>query len=362
MNDNARIPREPWLAVNLSMVFPGIGQVYAGRRARGCVFIFGQVALFGAAGWLALSATGNTIIGVTLLLTTIVVGICSLVDAHKCARKANAEDFERSRNESKDPWLAVFLSRLLPGLGHLYVRKCGWGIILVILWIVLSAVMNIYWPFLIVVAVFSALVCYHAYVSSLVRREASRTLVKTVAVVILVLGLAHRCLPVLIKENVVQVFKIPSGNMIPTLQPGDRILVEKSLEYPPNRGDVIVFRAPTNLSRDFIKRIIGLPGDTIEIDRDTNTVMLNGEAIAETYIQGETTCSNTCGPWTVPEEAYFVMGDNRQNSSDSRQGWFVPEENIIGKALITYWRNGGPELDLAPNHKVSFTSEAAAEE
>jgi len=130
----------------------------------------------------------------------------------------------------------------------------------------------------------------------------------------------------------------------------------------PGRGDVIVFRAPTNLSRDFIKRIIGVPGDTVEIDRDTNTVRLNGEVISESYIQGETTCSNICGPWIVPEGAYFVMGDNRQNSSDSRQGWFVPEENIVGKALITYWRDGGPEFDLAPNHKVSISSEAAAEE
>jgi len=64
----------------------------------------------------------------------------------------------------------------------------------------------------------------------------------------------------------------------------------------------------------------------------------------------------------VPERSYFVMGDNRSNSSDSRQGWFVPEENIIGKALITYWYDGSPELDLAPNHEVSFISEAAAEE
>jgi signal peptidase I len=64
----------------------------------------------------------------------------------------------------------------------------------------------------------------------------------------------------------------------------------------------------------------------------------------------------------VPERSYFVMGDNRNNSSDSRQGWFAPEENIIGKALITYWYDGRPELDLAPNHEVSFINEAAAEE
>jgi len=185
----------------------------------------------------------------------------------------------------------------------------------------------------------------------------------------------------------IQNFKVEGASMEPSLDSGEYLIVNKltyaeidlsifdwlpffdSGDNPvhhlwdtPSRGDVIVFRAPTNLSRDFIKRIIGVPGDTVEIDRDAGTVRLNGEVIEESYIQGKTTCSSSCGPWVVPERAYFVMGDNRQNSSDSRQGWFVPEENIVGKALITYWRDGGPKLDLAPNHKVSITSEAAAEE
>ncbi len=185
----------------------------------------------------------------------------------------------------------------------------------------------------------------------------------------------------------IQNFRVEGASMEPSLDSGEYLIVNKlayaeidlslfdwlpffdSGDNPvhhlwdtPSRGDVIVFHAPTNVNRDFIKRIIGVPGDAVEIDRDTGTVRLNGEVIEESYIQGETTCSSTCGPWIVPEGAYFVMGDNRQNSSDSRQGWFVPEGNIIGKALITYWRDGSPALDLAPNHKVSITSEAAAEE
>ncbi len=147
---------------------------------------------------------------------------------------------------------------------------------------------------------------------------------------------------------------------IPFFDSGDN--PEHHLWSVPSRGDVIVFRAPTNLDRDFIKRIVGVPGDVIQIDPSVGSVTLNGEVLEEDYIEGITTCQSACGPWVVPEGAYFVMGDNRQNSSDSRQGWFVPEENIIGKALITYWRNGSPELDLAPNHKVSFTSEASAQE
>ncbi len=184
-----------------------------------------------------------------------------------------------------------------------------------------------------------------------------------------------------------QNFRVEGASMEPSLDSGEFLIVNK-LSYTeidlsifdwlpfydagddpvhhlwdsPDRGDVIVFRSPTNVSRDFIKRIIGVPGDVVEIDQDAQTVKVNGEIIDEPYIAGITPCTSTCGPWLVPQRAYFVMGDNRQNSSDSRQGWFVPEENIIGKALITYWEDGSPKLDLAPNHDVSFISEAAAEE
>ena len=184
-----------------------------------------------------------------------------------------------------------------------------------------------------------------------------------------------------------QNFRVEGQSMQPSLDDGEYLIVNKltysqidlsifdwipffdsganpvhHLWATPDRGDVIVFRAPTNPDRDFIKRIIGVPGDVVEIEDTTGKVRVNGEALDEPYIEGQTACHGACGPWQVPERSYFVMGDNRQNSSDSRQGWFVPEENIIGKALITYWHDGNPELDLAPNHKVSLAGEASAEE
>jgi signal peptidase I len=184
-----------------------------------------------------------------------------------------------------------------------------------------------------------------------------------------------------------QNFRVDGASMEPSLDNGEYLIVNKlayteidlslfdwlpyfdSGDHPvhhlwdtPSRGDIIVFRAPTNPDRDFIKRVIGVPGDVVEIQSSTGTVILNGEVIDEPYIAGETSCQTSCGPWTVPDGAYFVMGDNRRNSSDSRQGWMVPEENIIGKALLTYWSNNSPEFDLAPNHDISLISEAAAEE
>ena len=111
----------------------------------------------------------------------------------------------------------------------------------------------------------------------------------------------------------------------------------------PRRGDVIVFRFPLDTSRDFIKRVIGVPGDTVEV-RD-GKVFINGDPLVENYILS--TPDYTYPPKTVPEGQYFVLGDNRRNSYDSH-AWhtqcsqqqtcdFVPEENIIGQAWVAYW-------------------------
>jgi signal peptidase I len=196
-----------------------------------------------------------------------------------------------------------------------------------------------------------------------------------------------------------QNFRVEGASMVPSLEDGEYLVVNKlsyakidmsifdwlpyydSGENPvhhlwgaPARGDVVVFRSPTSTGRDFIKRIIGVPGDVVEVTPDSR-VIVNGHELDEPYVRGGTNCNSNVCTWFIPERGspesyaecgsaacYFVMGDNRQNSSDSRQGWLVPEENIVGKALITYWHQGGPELKLAPNHSIGFVGGASAEE
>ena len=118
----------------------------------------------------------------------------------------------------------------------------------------------------------------------------------------------------------------------------------------PERGDVVVFQSPRYPERDFIKRIIGEPGDKVEIR--SGVVYINDEPIDEPYTQGATTCP--CGPWQVGEDHYFVLGDHRSNSSDSRQFGPIAEESIIGKAWFSYWPLS--DVGMAPNHSVSFAS------
>lgn len=160
-----------------------------------------------------------------------------------------------------------------------------------------------------------------------------------------------------IRTFVIQAYKIPSGSMKPTLQIGDHILVSKfnyGVKLPllrstlipigtPKRGDILVFIYPEDRSKDFIKRLIGLPGDTIEIRN--KKILLNGVPLNDTHgvyvdnliIPGSVQPRDNFGPVTVPEESIFVMGDNRDESYDSRFWGFVKMKDVLGKALIIYW-------------------------
>jgi signal peptidase I len=135
---------------------------------------------------------------------------------------------------------------------------------------------------------------------------------------------------------------IPSDSMVPTLQVGDRLVIEKvSYRFrPPAAGEVIVFDPPKLLQeygyaadRAFIKRIIGTPGDQIQVQ--SGQVFRNGQPLAESYIAEPPKYEMPAV--TVPENQFFVMGDNRNNSNDSHVWGFLPKDNIIGRAVFRFW-------------------------
>jgi signal peptidase I len=163
-------------------------------------------------------------------------------------------------------------------------------------------------------------------------------------------------LALVIRAYVIQAFKIPSGSMIPTLLIGDHLLVNKFIygtKIPftdrrvlifkkPERGDIIVFKYPENPKKDFIKRVIATGGDVIE-ERDKR-IYVNGKAVIEPYTQHSDSGIRSGNdprdnfrPLTVPKGKVFVMGDNRDQSYDSRYWGFVDLKEIKGKALIIYW-------------------------
>jgi signal peptidase I len=144
-----------------------------------------------------------------------------------------------------------------------------------------------------------------------------------------------------IKTFLLQAFYIPSESMEPTLKPGDRVLVNK-LSYdlhPIHRGDIVVFKRPPGESgdpsiKDLIKRVIGLPGDTIE-QRDGN-VYINGVQLKEPYLPAGTV-TTSLPVRVIPSGQYFVMGDNRTNSKDSRFIGTIPGSLIVGRAFVRVW-------------------------
>jgi signal peptidase I len=199
---------------------------------------------------------------------------------------------------------------------------------------------------------------------------------------------------------VFQQSKIPTGSMIPTLLIGDYIVVNKFIYAPcatsiekallpvrdVQRGDIVVFKYPDEPEKDYIKRIIGLPGEVIEV-RD-KTVHVNGRPLDEPYKVHETELSQddwnrvkegeslgqgsaappsrnvprfridehfNFGPFMVPENSYFAMGDNRDNSKDSRSWGPVPRDNIKGRAFVIFWSFTGEELDYTKTGVVERT-------
>lgn len=153
-------------------------------------------------------------------------------------------------------------------------------------------------------------------------------------------------LALLIRTFVVQAFKIPSGSMLPTLQVGDHILVNKFIYRfrDPARGDVIVFKYPVDESRDFIKRVVAVGGEEVFIKGQEVYIDCRPDGAAcrpieepWAYYDERPASTETYGPVRVPPGSYFVMGDNRNNSQDSRFWGFVKREKIKGKAFIIYW-------------------------
>ncbi|MHB1005190.1 MAG: signal peptidase I [Chloroflexota bacterium] len=181
-------------------------------------------------------------------------------------------------------------------------------------------------------------------------RSAVREVLETVLLTVLIF---------LLVRAVVQNFKVEGHSMEPTLHDGQYLLINKAIYWqldlqplasvlplaavrvedkvnlfrPPERGDIIVFRAPQTPDRDFIKRVIGMPGDKVGVRG--GKVYVNGTVISEPYIIDQPVYE--ISPTVVPPESYFVLGDHRNNSSDSHVWGMVPLENIVGAAWVSYW-------------------------
>ncbi len=159
-----------------------------------------------------------------------------------------------------------------------------------------------------------------------------RSILEVVEIVVIALALSW-----ILRSFVVEARVIPTGSMLPTIQLQDRIVVDKLFFKWSGlkRGDIVVFHPPARVAatEDFIKRIVGVPGDKLEVKNQK--VYINDQPLTEPYIKDPPRYNY--GPQLIPAGAFFVMGDNRNNSADSHEWGLLPAENITGRALFRYW-------------------------
>ena len=164
-------------------------------------------------------------------------------------------------------------------------------------------------------------------------KSLGRVLAELVEIIVIAFALSW-----FLRTFVVEARLVPTGSMLPTIQLQDRIIVDKFFfkHFDQIRpGDIVVFRPPASAhaSEDFIKRVIGLPGDKVAVK--DHVTYVNGQPLNEPYLLDKP--RQDFGPVTVPQDSLFVMGDNRNNSDDSRDWGFLPKENVTGRALFRYW-------------------------
>ncbi len=282
---------------------------------------------------------------------------------------------QREAARSKEPLLAVLLSFVLTGLGQMYAGRTKRGVALLSAGLLIPILLVLYYvrpstritstqlllliPLVIGFALFVPIDAYFCTKAWNAHRNLQRkiTIGKRTLFIIGILFLTFVFNPVelvalgvaqYVRGNVAQAFKIPSSEaMAPTLVKGDRVLVDKAIyeRSEPQRGDIIVFNYPGDPKRPFIKRLVGLPGETVEIRG--SRLVINGAELQASAGRWATLPYFNQGQYaqqgqavTVPPDSYFVLGDNSAASHDSRFWGFVPKQNLIGKAYKIFWPPG----------------------
>jgi signal peptidase I len=325
------------------MFFPGIGQFYAGKPIAGAIFLISQIWLLAIAVQSIFGADGNTVTGLIELCIATAFYWINILDAHLSVYQQYRDPtLEKIPRKRKNPWFAVCVSRVLPGLGQLYIDQSVLGILFLSATLFLLKLDDFFASLLIIPPLIKAVSTYHAYITFPHRQKPFyRSLIAVMAGLIFLGGVFWSHVPLWLNQRM---FFIPSESMKPTLQKGDRIFVDKYEGNLPKRGDIIVFRpSETIKSLDkeaaldenlyYVKRLIAKPGDTVRIDN--GIVYINEQPLKEDYIA--TPINYQLGPEIVPANSYFVLGDNRNNSFDSHIWGFLPKEFLFGKAYKIYW-------------------------
>ena len=375
-----RRPADPWLAAGLSILAPGLGQLYCGRMIRAVAWLAACVGAFaGWMDWMLSPVRHSWLEGGTWLAAGFALEFGCWADAFLLARRGKPRVRRRGffRRGKPRPAVALALSALFPGLGHLYLLARPWPLLVPLAPLLLApgaAVMAarvleespgpwwpawlLDWPLLVgtlVQAAISAFAMAHSWRLALRLRGHPGHPPRMGRVIWILAAVAwlNGSLPWegWIKAHV-KAFRIPSASMEPTLMVGDRIWAMRMASY--SRGDIIVFRPPDRPGEDYVKRVAGLPGESLRLRG--GRLFIGGRRVPEPWaiLTPPGGPLRDFGPVKVPADGYFVLGDNRDNSRDSRYFGPVARKAVFGKAYKRYWplERTGPLSGTVPSTSV----------
>lgn len=348
---------EPWLAVSLSWLIPGIGHLYIKRYLKGvilatlCGILY--VSLVTSLMWTRCPVLVSGII--FLSFTLLPVFVC--IDTFKLAKNTNKEEFEAKRKETKDGWLAIFLSLILPGLGYAYLGKYfTFALCLCLLFAFNTLIEGLLLQVVIILCAFRAIISIHTgLLLRGYRTQKRRLLFLFVTFLILISFVSNFLLPNFIAQRIVSIGQGFGPSMEPTILSGDVHIINR-LAYAwskPKIGEIVLINLPIKeplmtTERRIVKRIFAVGGETVlfrngkfVVDRpDDKTDTNSDDKLVSTAKERLTNNggSETVGwNYTIPEGRYFVIGDNLSMSDDSRAHGPIRRDRIVGKVVKILW-------------------------
>ncbi|MBC8393329.1 MAG: signal peptidase I [Deltaproteobacteria bacterium] len=338
--------KQPWLGALLTVILPGLGHLYAKK------YYWGLLAFVGYNILLLLFLYLLFFSGVSfnaLIYTSLIIAFCWIIlfayHSHNIISQTNSYEFEYQRKQSKDPWKAVLLSYLIPGLGHAYIKKGGYFLLFALSYQFIDKFganfihpLASYWISLF----FGGFVMLHVFHISQPNefRYSLKKMLRIWGLMFLV-NTMNFGLTLYIVFNIGQLYNINGTGMEPTISSSSQVFVNKHHTVSPMPGDIIAFR---KIETDvvYIQRVIGVGGQTINID-DSGLLMVDGKEFIIDQVNYQIDKPDLSvfmkgpflknGPYKVPEGKYFVVGDNFENSFDSRQFGPIDKCAIIGKAV-----------------------------
>lgn len=342
----AEIVKEPWYAVCLSYILPGLGLIYAQKIAPGILMLCIEILLIVFAGCVVLMPGMNILALPFIALAIFSVWLVNIVIAYRVSKTYNPAEAEKERRASKDPWLSVFLTMIIPGIGHFYIGKRGIGAVLILIFLadIIIVPDNIYFKLIWILA--SALFIFMSYKSAPVNREKAYGKIGVLCTLFVLGAIVSTSSGPLIRNFLFETALAEGNSMTPAIYPNDRFIMSKFNRDTLQRGDIIVFNMenggkdtpnlPDSRKISYLKRVVALEGETVEIKG--GKLLINGIELADPRFMYNNLASmgdiaKVGNPYMVPENTVFVLGDNPGNSLDSRRLGAIPKSNIHGKIV-----------------------------